>query len=107
MVDPVEISGDVVTGATALAGLVLVYLGSVAAGYAGFDAEQQRSVRASFQARGWFAFVGMVLAIIAAMLALVGKWLHNPCVAIAAIILLLLALLWGIAVAFLTIREVR
>jgi hypothetical protein len=48
MVDPVEIPGDVVTGASALAGLVLVYLGSVASGYAGFEREQQSTVRQSY-----------------------------------------------------------
>jgi hypothetical protein len=107
MVDPVEIAADVVTGATALAGLVLVYLGSVAAGYAGYEIEQQRTIRSRFQARAWFAFVGMVLAIIAAMLAIVGKWTHDTCVASAAIALLLLALLWGIAIALLTVREIK
>src|SRR6266536_5619741 len=88
MVDPVGIAVDVVTGATALAGLVLVYLGSVASGFAGFLPEQQRTVRRRFQVRAWFAFVGMVLAILAAMLALIGKWLGNGCVAGSAIALL-------------------
>jgi hypothetical protein len=44
---------------------------------AGFDAEQQSTVRARFQARAWFAHY-------CGMLALVGKWVHNPCVAVAA-----------------------
>jgi hypothetical protein len=73
MVDPIEIAGDVVTGATALAGLILVYLGSVAAGYASFQREQQGAVRRSFAFRAWFSFAGMVLAISAAMLALMAS----------------------------------
>jgi hypothetical protein len=107
MLDPTEVAGDVVTGATALAGLILVYLGSVASGFAGFEREQQATVRHGFQRRAWFSFVGMVLAISAAMLALIGKWLQNACVAGSAIVLLLIALIWGISLALLTAREIR
>jgi hypothetical protein len=84
MVDPVELAGDVVTGATALAGLVLVYLGMAVSGFAGFERDQQASVRARFQVRAWFAFVGMAFSILAAILALIGKWSHNACIAGAA-----------------------
>jgi hypothetical protein len=107
MVDPLELAADVVTGATALAGLVLVYMGMAVSGFAAFQREQQGSVRARYQVRIWFAFVGMVLAILSAMLALVGKWAHNGCVLAAGIVLLLLALVWGIALAFLTVREIK
>jgi hypothetical protein len=105
--DPVELGGDVVAGATALAGLILVYIGSVAVGYGTYERQAQATVRSSFQFRAWFAFAGMTLAILAGMLGLVGKWLHNSCVAAAAIILLLLALVWGIIVALFTVREIR
>jgi uncharacterized membrane protein YdjX (TVP38/TMEM64 family) len=77
MVDPLELAADVVTGATALAGLILVYLGMVVSGFAGFQREQQATVRAAHQLRAWFAFVGMTLAIVAAVLALIGKWAHR------------------------------
>ena len=107
MVDSIGIAGDVVTGATALAGLVLVYLGSVASGFAGFEREQQRTMKSSFQRRAWFGFAGMVVAILSAALALAGKWTNNGCIVASAIALLLLALLWGIAIAFLTVREIR
>jgi hypothetical protein len=56
------LTGDVIAAGAALSGLILVYLGSVAAGYAGFDAAAQRTVRTSFQRRAWFAVVGVVLA---------------------------------------------
>src|SRR5882757_5965406 len=74
---PVELSGDVVTGASALAGLFLVYLGNVATAFSTFDRTQQASVRGSHQTRGWLAFAGIVFAILAAGLALLGKWLGN------------------------------
>ena len=107
MVDSIGIAGDVITGATALAGLILVYLGSVASGFAGFEREQQRTIKSSFQLRVWFGFGGMVVAIFSAALALVGKSVNNGCIVAAAIALLFIALLWGIAIAFLTAREVR
>jgi hypothetical protein len=107
MVDPLEMAGDVVVGGTALAGLVLIYLGMLVAGYGGFQREQQATVRGGYQVRAWFSFVGMVLAILAAMLAIVGKWVHVPCMVATAIVVLLVALLWGVALAFLTVREIR
>jgi len=107
MVDPTESAGDVVTGATALAGLILVYLGSVASGYASFERDQQDTVRRSYEFRAWFGFAGMVFAISAAVLALLGKWLQSEGVAGAASVLLLIALIWGVAIALLTAREIR
>jgi hypothetical protein len=79
----------------------------VVSGFAGFQREQQATARAAHQLRAWFAFVGMTLAIVAAMLALIGKWAHSGCIVGTAIVLLLLALLWGIALAFLTVREIK
>jgi hypothetical protein len=42
-------------------------------GFGTFDREQQATVRTSYQIRAWFAFVGMMLAIVSAMLAVIGK----------------------------------
>src|SRR5947208_514902 len=101
MADPVEVVADVIVAATALAGLLIVYLGSVAAGYGSYERAAQATVRGAFQMRAWFAFVGIVLAIISAMLGLGAKWFHSACMANASIVLILVALLWGIASAFL------
>jgi hypothetical protein len=104
---PVELGGDVVTGASALAGLFLVYLGNVAVAFGSFDKAQQASVRGSFQARAWLAFVGIIFAILAAALALIGKWLDSAFVAGDAIILLLVALIWGAGIALVAALDVR
>jgi hypothetical protein len=101
------LTGDVIAGGAALAGLILVYLGNVTAGYAGFDAGAQRTVRASFQRRAWFAVAGIALAIGASGAALIGKWLSDVCLAGAAAVLLALALIWAIFTAVLTALEVR
>jgi hypothetical protein len=103
----ISLSGDVIAGGAALAGLILVYLGSVATGYSGFTAEQQRSVRTSFQRRAWFAVVGVVLSIAASGTAVLGKWLSNVCLAGSGAVLLSLALVWVVATAVLIAFEVR
>jgi peptidoglycan/LPS O-acetylase OafA/YrhL len=107
MIDPVTFAGDVIQGATALAGLLLVYLGSVATSYSAYEKAQQASVRASFGRRAWFACIGTVLAILAAMLALGAKALNNPCMAWAATVIILIALAWAIACAVLSAWEIR
>jgi hypothetical protein len=55
---PVELSGDVVAGASALAGLFLVYLGNATTAFSAFEKTQQESVRGNHQTRAWLAVVG-------------------------------------------------
>jgi hypothetical protein len=106
MPDSIEMASDVITAATALAGLILVYLGAVAAGFAGYGREQQTAVRGRFRIRAWLAFVGILFSILSAALAVVGKWLKSECSVSAAIVLLLLSLVWGIGAAFMTARDI-
>ena len=106
MIDPSDIAGDVAAGATALAGLLLVYLGSLATGFGSYDTTQQHSVRASFQRRAWFGFIGLVFAIVAAALALLGKWINVDEMTSVAAVLLLFSFGWGIVTALLTVQEI-
>jgi hypothetical protein len=106
-VSGLNVAGDVVTAATALAGLILVYLGSVATSFASFEKTQQSSVRASHQRRVWIAFVGLLFALASAAFAVIGKWIGSECCANVAVALLFIAFLWGIASALMTVLEVR
>ena len=99
--------GDVIAASSALAGLIVVYLGSVVASYASYDRTQQGTVRASFQRRAWFAVIGVVLAIAACGCAVMGKWLTNVCWADGAMVLLGLTLVWVIATACAAAAEVH
>jgi peptidoglycan/LPS O-acetylase OafA/YrhL len=101
------LTGDVIAAGATLAGLILVYLGSVAVGYAGFDPTAQPTVRASFQRRAWFSVVGVVLAISASGTAVLGKWLVNVCLAGGGAILLGLAFIWVVGTAVLIAFEVE
>jgi hypothetical protein len=105
--DAAAVAGDVVTAATALAGLILVYLGSISASYGGFSSEQQNSVRASHQRRAWLAFVGFVFALVSAALAVTGKWIGIPCMETIAVVFLLITFLWGIGSALSTVLEIQ
>jgi predicted membrane channel-forming protein YqfA (hemolysin III family) len=82
-------------------------LGSIAASYSAFSAEQQEAVRTTHFRRALFAFFGLLCALASAALAVVAKWLPNEALADAAVIVLFFAFGWGIVSAFLTVREVR
>ena len=88
------ISEQVLTAATALAGLILVFLGNVASSFEGYPKEDQRVVRPKYRKRAWLAFGGFAGSLAAAGLAI----LHNftdatwlPGVAVAVLVLSLVA----------------
>jgi hypothetical protein len=102
----VSAAGEVVTAATALAGLILVYLGALVTAYGAFQPQERKAVKGRFQTRAWIAFAGFGLALLSAGAGVVGKWLPSECIADAAIILFMIAFLWGLLIAFLTAREI-
>ena len=103
----IEVAGDVAAAGSALAGLILVYLGTVLASYASFDARAQPVVRARHRTRAWFAFGGLAICLLSVGLALFAKWLDVNCMAISALLILALGLAWVLATAVLTILEIR
>src|SRR5256885_1638039 len=92
-VGALSVAGDVAAASVALAGLILVYLGSISASFDSYEKREQVAVLGKYQRRAWFAFVGFVLSLIAAALAIVSKWQGIDCAALASIVILLLALL--------------
>ena len=99
-----DMAEQILTAATAFAGLLLVFIGNVVAGYEGYHAEAQSDVRAKYQRRGWFAFVAFALALTAALLALLTNWFSIPGLTFTAVGLLILSF---IAVVILAFSEVR
>jgi len=102
-----SLTGDVIAAGTALAGLVLVYLGSVSAGYASYERDQQRTVRAVYQRKAWFAVGGILLSILASGIAVLAKWSANDWIAGVSIIILAFALAWAAIAAVLIASEVK
>lgn len=54
------------SGGTALAGLILVFLGSIFASYESYDAQAKASVRDKYRKRAQIAFGGFIAALISA-----------------------------------------
>lgn len=106
MAQPTE-SGDVVAAGSAIAGLMLVYMGSLSAGYSTYDPREKGAVRSSYQRRIWFAFTGLVLNALSIPFGLAAKALDNLCVLYAGLAFLVVGIVWLVVVAALTAREVR
>ena len=107
MSSSIELASDVVTGGTALGGLLLVYIGGVTASYGSFQKAEQGPVRAKHQTKAWLAVIGLFFALGSAAAAVVGKWLDYECLASAAVIALVIALLWGCLAAILSAKEIH
>lgn len=105
--DSISIVSEIVGASTALAGLILVYLGSLVASYAAFQPQERKSVRQRHQRRAWVAFGGFALALLTATLGLLGKWL--PCEPIADIATWLFFAAFGVGfgIALMTVMEIR
>lgn len=107
MLRAIEVAGDIAAAGSALAGLILVYLGSITSSFASFQPAERRAVLASHQRRVWFAFAGFVLFLIAVALALFAKWLNMPCMAVAALMILLVGMIGLVIAAVLTVMEIK
>ena len=68
--DIVSVASDIVDAGTALAELILVYLGAVAVRYETLDPKDQSSARDVYRRHARRAFRGIVIALIAAVAAL-------------------------------------
>ena len=101
-----SVAGDVVAAASALAGLILVYLGALVTGYSSYHPQERKSVRASHVRRARVAVGGVASSLLAASLALVGKWQAVPRLVDASVILVLVSLACGIVITYLTKREI-
>src|SRR5687768_15587351 len=105
--DGTAVSGEVVTAGTALAGLILIYIGSLVTAFGGYQAQEQKSVKLRFLTRAWTAFVGFFLALLSAGLAVAGKWLGNVCVGNVSVWVLIAAFAWAIFATVQAIREIK
>jgi putative Mn2+ efflux pump MntP len=107
MASAIELSGDISAAATALAGLLLVFIGAIFTAFDSYEKQEQGTVRSRYQRRAWFAFFGFVLSIFATALALTGKWLQQERATIVAIACLAIALICTLIAAFFSVREIK
>lgn len=74
MQDAFGMAGDIATAGAAIAGLILVFIGSIATAFEAYSVDQQDAVKAKYQRRIWFAFAGFTIAVLSTAAALGGKW---------------------------------
>jgi uncharacterized membrane protein len=75
--DLVSVASDIADAGTALAGLILVYLGAVAVRYETLDPKDQASARDVYRSHARRAFRGIVIALVAAIAALTAESLKS------------------------------
>jgi len=107
MTNALDISGDVSSAGAALAGLLLVFMGSITTSFESYDRVAQNAVKPKYRNRIWFAFVGFALAILATFLALLAKWLRIECVAASALLILFVSLAWVVIAAIRAALDVK
>ena len=66
------------SGGSALAGLILVFLGATLNAYDSYDAVAKPAVKARYRQRAVLAFAGFLASLVSAVLAFVAGWCANP-----------------------------
>jgi hypothetical protein len=107
MPDAIGMAGDIIQASAALAGLMIVFVGSAVASFGTFTREQQNAVRDVHRQRAWFGFWGAILALAAALAAVIAKWNGLNGLAIAAGYLLIASLGWAGVCVWATAREIK
>jgi uncharacterized membrane protein len=97
--DLISVAGDIADAGTALAGLILVYLGAVTVRYETLDPKDQSTARDVYRRHARRAFRGIVIALIAAIAALTAKSLKSEPYATVIAGMALLALLMSFFIA--------
>jgi hypothetical protein len=105
-VDATHILDQVFAGSTALAGLILVFLGVVLAGYDSYEAAQRSAVRSRYQLRGYLTFAGFLAALVSAVLAMLTNWGQSRILTCGALATLGLSFLLLLLVAFMAVRDI-
>jgi ABC-type Fe3+-siderophore transport system permease subunit len=102
-----SIAGEIAGAATAMAGLILVFLGATATSFDSYQKQEQNSVRRRYQQRAWTAFAGFAFALAAAFSALLAKSITHEGWAVAGFILLVVALVLVVVAALTTVLEIK
>jgi quinol-cytochrome oxidoreductase complex cytochrome b subunit len=97
--DIVSVASDIADAGTALAGLILVYLGAVAVRYETLDPSDQTASRDVYRQHARRAFRGIVIALFAAVAALAAESLESEPLATILAMLAVLALLMSFFIA--------
>jgi hypothetical protein len=103
----VEIAGDISAAGAALAGLILVFIGSASTSFDSYERQEQHAIRLRYQTRAWIAFVGFAFALLSAPTALIAKWLSLSYLSLAALVMLIASLAFALFAALLAVRDIQ
>jgi hypothetical protein len=103
-----DVAGDVLTAASALAGLTLIFLAANVSRFESYPAFfADIKLRKRFRRKSWLVFIGFAFAIVAALLSLLGKLLHSECTVLLAVVVFVLGLLWVTGSAVAMVLEIK
>jgi hypothetical protein len=98
--------GVLFSGATALAGLILVFLGGIVNAYETYDTAEKKAVRKKFRKRAWLSFVGFLFAIFSALSALSLVYFDSLLLEQFSFVTVLVSFGFVIALALLAVKEI-
>ena len=98
--------GILFSGATALAGLILVFLGGIVNAYESYDPIEKRAVQKKFRRRARICFIGFLFAILSALSALVLVYIDSLLLEHFSIATVLISFGFVIALAILAVKEI-
>jgi hypothetical protein len=97
---------EVFAGATALAGLILVFLGAVFTSYDSYQPDQQADVAAKYKNRALISLIGFLSALVSASLALGAHWFPRVWIIYGSISTLGLSFILIACVAVIAVRDI-
>jgi uncharacterized membrane protein len=106
MPSAIPITPDVIVAATALAGLIFVYLGAAVTGFDGYAKSEQHAARTRYQRRVWLSSVGFVLSLVSVFAALLAEWFELSYLAVVSIACLFVAFMVVLLIVVITVKAV-
>ncbi|TPW35162.1 hypothetical protein [Oecophyllibacter saccharovorans] len=102
-----DLMDDLVTASTALAGLILVFMGAIVSAYEAYAPADQEKVKARYWQRACFSLTGLIMALASCVTALVAKGLNSPWLALLTLILFAFTLITVLVTSCFYVREIR
>lgn len=98
--------GVLFSGATALAGLILVFLGGIINAYEAYDPVEKKAVKKKFRRRALISFIGFLSAILSALSALTLIYLDSLFLVYVSIVTILISFGFVILLAAQAVKEI-
>ncbi len=94
------------SGGSALAGLILVFLGATINAFDSYSPVEKQSVRKKYRLRARISFLGFISAILCALSALAWNWISLPFLEYVSLTAILISFIFAVVLAVLTVKEV-